>query len=362
MEKKENKKKEKEKIKVITNQNEKGDIELWLEKNTKRSDTMIHVSVEASYEPEIPEYQGNYAQAVFLNSVQKASPIKKDSGYQRYLLYECGIINPSEYHQKMIQEGYLKEASFKDRVSALKVTDLKSILKKAGLATAGKKSDLIQRILDSGAEESIDIVPAEALFALSEKGEAFLTEYQDYVKLHQHKGWDISWQEYDAKKREGCSFNDTCWGIFNERLLHSYSMGRNEYYYMYQLLQEEKKDEKAFEFLLKILYLDISGVEGIDYLNLLREGRWDKTKVKECFGASIMLAPGIVESVERYKEYYSDKLIDDLYEWKLPVQICSKALFLELMHSIIDGSYDSEKATEKLQDAFDNYIDQIAPK
>lgn len=182
------------KVNVVSKENENGDIEINLEKETKKSKTMIKVSIETSNDgPEVPEYQENYAQAVFLNAYQKASPILRNSEYQGYLLYECGIRNASEYHQRMIQEGYLAEASFKDRISALKVADLKMVLKKAGLATTGKKDVLIQRILDSGAEESIDAVSAEALFSLSETGAAFLTEYQDYVKLHQHKVWNISW-------------------------------------------------------------------------------------------------------------------------------------------------------------------------
>lgn len=129
---------------------------------------------------------------------------------------------------------------------------------------------------------------------------------------------------------------------------------------MYQLLHEQKKDEIAFGFLLKILYLDISGVEGIDYFDLLQKGRWSKDKVKDCFESSIVLAPAIIEYIERYKEYYSEAQVDELYEWELPIQICCKAHFLELMHSIIDGTYDSEKATEKLKDAFNDTIDQIS--
>lgn len=46
----------------------------------------------------IPEFQGDYAKAIFLWANAKKSQIKEDDGYARYILYECGIRNASDFH------------------------------------------------------------------------------------------------------------------------------------------------------------------------------------------------------------------------------------------------------------------------
>ena len=348
------------KTEVQSKVNEEGEIEVHLKKWSE-SKPLITASIEMPrFEPEIPDYQGNYAQAVFLNAFQKAAPIKQNSEYQAYLLYECGIRNPAEYHQKMIAEGYLQEASFKDRLYALKVADLKGILKQAGYPVTGKKEILIQRILEVGEESMLDAVSTDALFALSEKGQQFLSQYDDYVKLHKHKVWGIDWQEYDSRKEPGYSFYDVCWGIFNERLLQSANFGRTEYFLMFELLKEQGNEKLAFEFLLRVFYLDVSGIEGISLIELYAKGAWSRKEAKDFFGSSIMLAPGIIDAISRAKEYYSDDLVDELYETQLPVQVCDKQMFLDLIHSIIDGTYDEEKATKKLKKAFEEFVENCA--
>ena len=128
----------------------------------------------ASNASDIPPYQGDYAKTIFIWAHDKASPIRKNDDYPRYFLYECGISNPSSYHAKLIQEGYFIKASKASVLNSFKVTELKEILTIMGQPVTGKKDALIERIISTADEITLDSFCKEELFVLSEMGEPFL--------------------------------------------------------------------------------------------------------------------------------------------------------------------------------------------
>ena len=69
-----------------------------------------------------------------------------------------------------------------------------------------------------------------------------------------------------------------------------------------------------------------------------------------------MLAPGILEPIKDFEEVYTDDIVNKIYDQKLPVQICEKKLFLSIVHSVIDGTYDQEMTEEKLKRAYYKYL------
>lgn len=78
--------------------------------------------------------------------------------------------------------------------------------------------------------------------------------------------------------------------------------------------------------------------------------------MREWFNVIIMIAPGIVNPIKDFADVYSDEMVDKLYEQKLPVQMCDKKLFLSIVHSVIDGTYDQESIEEKLKRAYYKYL------
>lgn len=303
--------------------------------------------------------QGEYAKAVFLWAHSKDSVIKKSDEYARYFLHECGIRDAAKYHRELIDEGYFEEASIETKLSTLKVVELKQILDSIGQSVTGKKEQLIDRIIKNADERDLSDFFKNQIYQLSSKGIDFLETHNDCVLVHKHSIWGVDWKEYESRRKPGYSYYDTMWGIFNERALHSNNWGRNEYYYMYQLLVEEGKRELALGKILQVLYIDLSGVCGIEAFKLFRSGAYGKKDLKEFFGVAISLAPGIVKAVSEYSDIYEDSFVDRVYAQKLPIQICQKKLFLQIVHSILDGTYDETTVVEKLKKEYYAFINKL---
>ena len=330
----------------------------------KAEKVVLHRDEDETFEVEttveIPPLQGDYAKTIFLWAHSKADTVKKNDGYARYFLYECGIRDAEKYHLDMIEAGYFSEANEIEILEAMKVADLKKILSELSMPVSGKKEVLIQRILHSSKKPLDRMYFPETMYSLTEKGKNYLRQHEDYVKIHKHNTWDIGWQEYDKRHCPGQSFYDTVWGIFNERLLSdTHHYGRHEYFCMYQLLAEEGKRKKAMEMLLRILYIDLSGVNGETTFELFKKGLSTFEDLEDHFHVAVMLAPGIVYPVAEYADVFDRSIVDKLYEWKLPVQICDKNFFLDIINSLFDGTYDEQDVEEKLKARYDAFIQAL---
>lgn len=308
---------------------------------------------------EIPELQGDFAKAVFLWAVSKSGPVKGPNEYSRYITYACGIRNPQAYHESMIHEGYLEEDSMDKALMYLKLPELKELALELGVSGSGKKAEIIKKIL-SVADTDFVYDHCPATFSLSDKGQAFIEEHDAYVQLHRHNVWGINWKEYDAAHRFDESFEETIARILTSRAQKDTRLfGRIEYLNLYQLMHEAGEEKKALFYLLQVLYIDLSGVCGIPYYESYKQG-WDtKKELENNFECCVTLAPGILEPISKFSSYYTDAIVDRLFTWKLPVQICDIGLFKEIVHSSLDGSFDKDTITAKLRSRFRSYISKL---
>ncbi len=269
-------------------------------------------------------------------------------------MYECGIREPEKYHKQMIDEGFLEASTMEAMVQALKVDTLKIILKKLNLPVSGKKAVLVKRVLDADNKDILKEYCNNQTYSISEKGKRFLEQHDDYIKIHKNKNWMISWKEYDSFKQPGYSFYDTVWEILNKRVIQEETFGlmRNDYYCMYEVLCQEDKRKLAIEMLLKVLYLDLSGASGIQYWDLYIHGVYNKKQILDTYDVAVMIAPGIIRPIEKFKDVYDDDMIERIYQFKLQFCCCDKKLFLSIVHSIMEGTYDEEKVNKKLKEAY----------
>ncbi|SCY63071.1 SAP domain-containing protein [Butyrivibrio sp. INlla14] len=311
---------------------------------------------------EIPPLQGEYAKTIFLWAHDKPAPIKPASQYARYFLFECGIRDCNKYHKQLIDEGYFEEAAATDKLKMLTVADLKVMLKEKGQSVTGKKEELISRLIHSADSDYINSKIPEQIYKLSAKGEETLANNNHYVMLHKNKNWGITdWKEYDREAKSGEDFWDVMWRISNKKLDKAADWEkRNLFYCMYTILRGKGNMSDALEILLKVFYLDLNGTTSAKTFELYKESKvFTKDYLKDVFNAYVMIAPGLVKDLPDFKNVYDADMITVLYAWKLPMYICPKELFQQIIEAGINGTLDIEKALGLLQIEYNKMVDRL---
>ncbi len=309
----------------------------------------------------IPSFQGDYAKAVFLWATSKKVQLKGDEEYPRYIKYELGIRRPSEYHKQMIQEGYLEQDSFESALQSLKQDELKEIASDLQVATTGKKADLAKRIAAADNNEYLRR-QFPATFSLSATGKQFVEDHDDCVQIHKHKTMLIEWDEYSREKArsEDKSFYSVCTNILLKRASSDKRLfGRIDYLFLSKLADEFGDPARSLRYLLQVLYIDVSGVMGMEsYMEFKKGSYMTKQSLKSYFVSHVMIA-GITDRIVKNKEYFDPSIIDKLYSWKLPVMICEKELFTEMVNGIMDGSFNQQFYLAQLKLRYERFVDNL---
>ena len=268
-----------------------------------------------------------------------------------------------------IEQGYYRLADITEILNSYKVNELKNILKDSNLKGTGKKLELINRIKEEVPEKVINKIKSyKQIYVLSEKGNKFLDENRDYIKIHIHSSWQITIDDYlKAKKQSNSylSFNDIAWGIFNQRTIEysknkQYGLVRNNFYNMYQLLKEEEKNERALEMLIMVIIYDLSGVSTVELLELYKQGIYDKDQLLNSY-SNIFLAAGIIKAISDLEPVYTEKLARNVYNKVfLPINFCSENLLIEFMNDLYNNTiFDYNKYIDKVNLERINYLKKI---
>ncbi len=308
----------------------------------------------------IPQNPGDYGKALFLRTNGKSLEVRNDNGYTKYILSESGIEKPSMYHRQMIEEGYLEKDSDVKALQSLKLDELRKIAKKIGIGAYGKKSEIAERIVESDNFGLIrECIPDT--YSLSEKGRQFLDEHEDCLQVHMYKEvLSINWNEYSAEKGldEGRNFYEVC-----SEILHKRAEEDTERYGITQYRQLAKLSEICKDFklclcyTLQYLYLNVSGSKGMSFYEEYKEGKLRKEVLKSSFSDFIIITGE--ESIEKYKEYYEPSIVDELYTWELPVMICEKQLFTEIVNDIMRGAFNRQTYEKELRVRYEKFIDGL---
>ena len=305
--------------------------------STPESFSIQHETTESLNVEQQEYYPEKITKALFLNWIGKGKTIGREM-YPQYFLYECGIKNCQEYHEKLLYEGYLTKPDVKDMLSYLKVVELKNILKGYGLSQSGNKRILIDRIIASVPNTDLrDMLSHHDIYVLSEQGKAYIDDNYDYIELRK-LGADITFQEYDEEKAmrpSNFKFNDIVWGILNKRILsYSSSMNlgllRNTYLKIAQIVMKEGRDTDALSFLLIILYLDLN-IDNckIDALSCAMS----REDYEDLFIEPI-LAPFVVNNIITRRHLLTQEMFNRCYRIRLPYLLLTHQEFWDLVNQI----------------------------
>lgn len=303
----------------------------------------------------------DYKKSNFLY-VFKERAMPENWKYSLFVTDILGISNTKQFLSEMIQQGYLEKASLELKLNTYTVKELKLLLKSKSLKTTGKKQEQIERLLNNCDSEYLEKLFHTNYYTLSEKGKIFVNDHSDEWMIGNHQKWNIDFAEFAKEKEKDPdkSFYDICWKIFNSRTRKEDPyISRNNYYDMYELLMEEKRYDYAFEELLRVIYIDVSGM-GIRYdINSYHNGFCSKKDVLENCESAILIAPGLITDLEKLKNWYKPEMIENIYRWKLPIQICDKTLFKDMIEAVINERFDLIYYKNELYKCAQKYIKQV---
>lgn len=275
---------------------------------------------------DIPAYQSDYAKTIYLNWF--ATPKEKPKAWPQYFAYECGIKNCEQYFAQLCAEELVAKAPTSKQIKSLKMADLKNILSTVGLPTSGNKQQLIDRVLQNIADNDLQPFLGKSVYCLSLTGKLFVSQHEQYVILHKHRDWGITWQGFDQAHRQGVDIYDTIWGLLNKRVLDEArtNFGRNAYASMAECALERRKPEEALALYLQVLYIDL------------------------CFCPHLVgFAPGIVSQIQALGDYYSIDLLQYPFAMRIPGRTSTQKEFAQIVESIIAGTIDINETETALR-------------
>ena len=130
-------------------------------------------------------------------------------------------LDPDFSVRNLIAKGYIKLSSPFEALSALKVAEIKDILKCEGLPVTGKKHDLIERVVNSIPEPEVARHISEDAYSLTNSGSMLLEEYHYIPFAHKNRMGILSvaeMLEYTEEERERIAGADIGTEILLKRL------------------------------------------------------------------------------------------------------------------------------------------------
>ena len=121
-----------------------------------------------------PDANGLYPSELVMLAVAEKFTIL-ETNYPKYLTYTYEIINPLKTLKALQEKGFLEVGSSKESLSNFKLAELKDIATSLGIATAGKKAEIIERLCVVD-EEKLSAFVKERMWKLSQKGQGALKD------------------------------------------------------------------------------------------------------------------------------------------------------------------------------------------
>ena len=282
-----------------------------------------------------------YGQVLMLNLYTRCSVLRENDGYCNYFFSECHLSNPKQLALNLIKKEFIGSASIRDILYLKRVIDLKEIAESIGCSKAGKKVDLISKIVENLSNENIrDCLSSENdYFIITEKGKEFLQKNYDYVELHRHWKYNISLAEYNKMRSveiNSYNFNDIAIKILKERIFNNlqkkyYLTVANDFQSLYQLFLEKNECKNALYCYLIFLYLSSACVYNAHRYN---NDFCDQPNLTPDSPFINIYSTDMAVKIVALKDYYQPEMIDSICSnFSLPPSLLS---IKELKESICD--------------------------
>lgn len=237
------------------------------------------------------------------------------ASYPAYFSDRYFIKNTSEIHKGWIDSGILAPPKIDEILKYKTVVELKEILRKNNLKVSGKKSELIDRIIENNAF-SVDAQNEnnDPKYAITEAGRSILKNNKPWLYYHRMKNsyviplkfYKETWEHLQSIWQFVPSGLDISWACLQKLKLgvKSYRDLRSVLLASIEILEDSKKEEIVPDLALQIISIDLSG--GVPFIapyliNKVREipkeeleprfyKAYDQVKVYEHFNIAGSLA------------------------------------------------------------------------
>lgn len=332
-------------------------------KDIKSENNVEHID---DNERKIAREKNNFYKAVFLDRYSTGVHIMSDTEYPRYFYYDFGIKSPSSFHKKLIREGYYSPSEISDILESMRISDLKIVLKNLNTTTTGKKSELINRILNSTSSDHLMLVlqsDGTEFYSLSDKGKKFVKKHADYILLFKHRDkLHIEFEDYISAKKFLPGTNNFYFVIqsilknqeFENWKNNNYRSLASAYQNMAEISSEISNLEEALIYYLKALYLQII-FANFQNLLLYKEGVYSKYDCKKGFIKPCLSY--LVMKIYELKEFYSQDVLDAAYEvfdHYFEFALCDKETFRCLIEDILNNNFDNKQWINKFKEIYLN--------
>ena len=233
--------------------------------------TLIEIAAEQDGPPPLsvllktatPSKQGLYPHEILMLEYAPHFKISNNS-FQNFWYWQYSVTDPQSILDSLFERGFTKIGDLRSVLEKLKLSEIKEELKQFNQKVSGKKSELIDRLLEFGDIAVLNQKYSERYYALTSKGEQELRENQYVSYLHRNRYMTV-WEMNQRIAMTHYPYRDILWGYFNEQsgmYFQNFDFGlyRNIRLNMYQFLMEENKPKTAFHMLCEVLSFDLSGL------------------------------------------------------------------------------------------------------
>lgn len=192
------------------------------------------------------------------------------ASYPAYFSDRYFIKNADDIHKGWIDSGILAPPKIDEILKYKTVVELKEILRKNNLKVSGKKSELIDRIIENNAF-SVDFQNEnnDPIYAITEAGRSILKNNKPWLYYHRMKNRDViplkfykeTWEHLQSIWQFVPSGLDISWACLQKLKLgvKSYRDLRSVLLASIEILEDSKKEEMIPDLALQIICIDLSG-------------------------------------------------------------------------------------------------------
>lgn len=267
-------------------------------------------SLESRLQNSTPSKRGLYPHEIMMLDYANTLKTGKNT-FQAFWKFKYSVLKPQNVLDSLLHRGFIKVGSVSGCLERLKISELKDMLIKCNQKTTGKKSELIDRVLDCYSNESLEKMFKEKFYELTDMGKAELSENEYVPYLHRHdymSVWDMNYYLYNDNPSH-LSYRDIIWREFNKQSMKhfenwDFGLYRCIRLNMHSFLMEESKYESAMHHLLEVVAFDLSGLGNGE--KDLRKNPFLKDKLVEFKMVNflfedneVILPPGIVNYMKK---------------------------------------------------------------